>query len=189
MPCFFRNIVQTLSLLIVSSRTSLALRRRSTISSSRHQSFSNQSSFDGRSASSPPPPQPAVIPSCCSCSPSCHQSSSMVQESDCGAGNGAQYGRPNRQSPAALAVEFTAFAPAVFASLRAAMGISHEEFLAVGAQCVFSMLFSKHWSDYIRKSWLHPSAVNVCNRGKGGTNPRNFLFLQFLLAVVPAVLS
>ena len=33
------------------------------------------------------------------------------------------------------------------------------------------------------------SAVNVCNRRKGGTNVYNFLSLHLLLAVVPAILS
>ena len=32
--------------------------------------------------------------------------------------------------------------------------------------------------DYIRMSRLHPSAVNVCNRGKGERNVYNFLSLQ-----------
>ena len=43
--------------------------------------------------------------------------------------------------------------------------------------------------DYIRKSGLYPAAVNVCNRGKEEENVYNVLSLQFLSAVVPAILS
>ena len=43
--------------------------------------------------------------------------------------------------------------------------------------------------DYIIKSWLHRSAVNVCNRGKGEKNVYNFLSFQLLSAIVPLSLS
>ena len=41
----------------------------------------------------------------------------------------------------------------------------------------------------LRKSWLHPSAANVCNRGKGEKNVYDFLYFHFLSAVVPVILS
>ena len=43
--------------------------------------------------------------------------------------------------------------------------------------------------DYILKSWLYPSTVNVCKRGKGGLNVYDFLSFHFLSAVLSAVLS
>ena len=43
--------------------------------------------------------------------------------------------------------------------------------------------------DYIKKRWHHPSAVNVCNHGKGEKDVYHFLSFQFLSPVVPAILS
>ena len=52
-------------------------------------------------------------------------------------------------------------------------------------QTLTSLLKRLHFKELTSR----PSAVNVCNRGKGGTNVYNFLSLHFLSAVVPAVLS
>ena len=50
-------------------------------------------------------------------------------------------------------------------------------------------MIRSYWRDYILKSWLHPSADNVCNCANGERNAYNFLSFQFLWAVVPAIWS
>ena len=40
-----------------------------------------------------------------------------------------------------------------------------------------------------RADFVCPSAVNVCNRRKGGSYVYSFLSLHFLSAVVPTILS
>ena len=47
---------------------------------------------------------------------------------------------------------------------------------------------SLYLRDYILKSWLHSSAVNVCNREKGEKNVYKFLSFHIWSAVVPTVL-
>ena len=41
----------------------------------------------------------------------------------------------------------------------------------------------------LERAGLHPSAVNVSNRGRGGTNVYNFLPFPLLSAVVNAILG
>ena len=57
---------------------------------------------------------------------------------------------------------------------------------------IFFFFQCSEWAtkrDYILKSWLHPSAVNVCYSGQGGTHVYSFLSFHFLSAIVPSVLS
>ena len=42
------------------------------------------------------------------------------------------------------------------------------------------MLLDKDLRDYILESCLYPSALNVCNRGKGGANVYNILSFHFV---------
>ena len=74
--------------------------------------------------------------------------------------------------------------PGCFGSAVALCKIAKFQFLLTS----FSYIDCKE-TTLERADFTLPSAVNVCNRGKGDNNVYNFLSLHLLLAVVPTILT